>query len=123
MSTEPAINPWAEFRRRWRPLHKTIALWAFSWLMLFSKQLEQAWIATTLILLAVAVLCLWRHGHLKSPRGDQLFYWSPRRQYRQARRLHCWLFVYVPEKIPRVSSRQVLHSGRASQRRGAGGPP
>ena len=113
MSTESAINPWAKFRRRWRSLHRTIALWAFSWLMLFSTQLEQAWVATTLILLAVAVLWLWRIGHLKCPRCDQLFYWPPRLKYRRRRCSHCGLWEYDPYNIHGLSERQFLTSGGA----------
>jgi len=98
MTAESSINPWAEFRRRWRPLQATIGVWVFSLLMLASSELEQAWIATTLILLFVVLVCLWRIGRLK---------------YRKRRCSHCGLWEYDPYNIDGLSERQYLGSGGA----------
>ena len=113
MPAESSINPWAEFRRRWRPLQVTIGLWVFSLLMLASDELEQAWIATTLILLSVVFVCLWRIGRLRCPRCEQLFYWPPRFKYHKRRCSHCGLWEYDPYNIGGLSERQYLTSGGA----------
>jgi len=71
--------------------------------MLFSDDLEQAWIVTTLGLLAVAVVLLWRIGRLTCPRCEQLFYWPPRLKYRRRRCSHCGLWEYDPYNIAGLS--------------------
>jgi len=113
MTSDSSANPWAEFRRRWRPLVSSLALWVSSLLMLFSKELEQAWVATTSVLLSVALLCLWRISQLRCPRCEQLFYWPPRLKYRVRKCSHCGLWEYDPYNIDGFSERQSLTSGGA----------
>ena len=110
---ESALNPWSEFRKRWRPLQATIALWVFSLVMLFSPKLEWAWTLLTGVGLLVVLVLLWRIGGLKCPRCEQLFYWPPRLQYRKRRCSHCGLWEYDPYNIHDLSERQYLSSGGA----------
>jgi len=101
-------NPWAEFRRRWRPLQATLALWVFSLLMLASDELQQAWIVVTGLIVAVLLVLLWRIGRLTCPRCGELFYWPPRLKYRVRRCSHCGLWEYDPYNIDGLSERQHL---------------
>jgi hypothetical protein len=89
-----STDPWAEFRRRWRPYYIALVVWIASLSMFASERLFHIWQRVAVPFFLVVMFLYFRISFLDCPRCGQPFYWPTKLVWRRC--VHCGLKQYAP---------------------------